>query len=123
MPIRYILDTKIYLEALVSGVKKKKNSILTDEVENTREVNYINYALSRGKTIEYMLQFPILSRPILLLEKDSLNLNTKKTKSELTKMLLGHLDKSTIITGSDIKCGLWCHHDRLYFCHKKAIVC
>ena len=44
-----------------------------------------------------------LSRPIFLLEKDSPNLK-RTPQSELTKMLLGHLDKSTIITGSDGKC-------------------
>ena len=72
-------------------------------IRYTCAVNYINYALSRGKTIEYILQFPILSRPIFLLEKASLNLK-KSTKSELTKFLLGHLEKSTTITGSDGKC-------------------
>ena len=89
--------------ALVQGAKKKKVTVLTDEVENTRAVNYIKYAISRGKTIEYMLEYPILSRPVFLLEKNSINL--KKTgKSELTNMLLCKLDNETIITDVDGKC-------------------
>ena len=52
--------------------KKKSKTLPSDETENSRAVKFIQYATSRGKTIDYVLQFPILPRPIFLLEKDKL---------------------------------------------------
>ena len=46
--------------------------MVSDETENGRAARYIQYALSRGKTVEYLLQFPITTRPIFSLKKDEL---------------------------------------------------
>ena len=47
-----------------------------------------------------MLQYPITSRPIYLLEKDSLNFKTS-AKANLSNMLLKSLDKKDILTNKD----------------------
>ena len=52
--------------------KKKAKPLPSDETENSKAVKFIQHATSRGKTIDYVLQFPILPRPIFLLEKDKL---------------------------------------------------
>ena len=45
--------------------------------------------MERGKTVEYLLQFPISSRPVFLLEKNSIFLK-KSNKADLTNLLLGN---------------------------------
>ena len=60
------------------------------KLKNNRTVKFIQYATSRGKTIDYVLQFPILSRPIFLLEKDKLFLKKSK-KADLINFLLENL--------------------------------
>ena len=64
------------------GKKKKAVKFLTDDAENSSAVSYLHYAASRGKTLEYMLHYPISSRPTYLLEENSLNLK-KSDKSKL----------------------------------------
>lgn len=73
---------------------------MSDEAENSSAVNYLHYATSRGRTLEVMLQYPLTSRPVFLLEENSLN-PKKSTKSDLTNILLQHLDKESIIVNSN----------------------
>ena len=80
--------------------RKKVLTISTDETENNQAVNFIHYAISRDKSIEYILQYPITSRPIFLLEKDTVNLK-KSNKAELCKSLIGIIDKSDIVVNED----------------------
>ena len=47
-----------------------------------------------------MLQYPIISRPIFLLEKNSLYLK-KTTKADLTNSLLSFLNKKDVVTCDD----------------------
>ena len=56
--------------------------------------------MERGKTVEYLLQFPISSRPVFLLEKNSIFLK-KSNKADLTNLLLGNLRKCDIITSDE----------------------
>ena len=87
------------IEALVTA-KEKKIKLMSDEAENSSAVNYLHYATSRGRTLEVMLQYPLTSRPVFLLEENSLN-PKKSTKSDLTNILLQHLDKESIIVNSN----------------------
>jgi hypothetical protein len=82
-------------ENSISG-KQKSVKISTDDEENNSAVSFIQYATSRGNRIENLLSFPITSRPIYLLEKDSLN-PKKANKGALTTTLLKSLDKESII--------------------------
>ena len=75
----------------------------SDETENSRAVKFILYATSRGKTIDYVLQFPILPRPIFLLEKDKLLLKKSK-KADLMNILLENLNNCDIIVGDNGIC-------------------
>ena len=70
-----------------SNQKRVPKKLETDDAENSSAVNYLHYAVSRGKTAEYMLKFPITSRPIYLLESNSLHLK-KAIKSDLSNILL-----------------------------------
>ena len=83
-----------------SQSKKKSKPLPSEETENNRTVKFIQYATSRGKTIDYVLQFPILSRPIFLLEKDKLFLKKSK-KADLMNILLENLNNCDIIVGDD----------------------
>ena len=74
-----------------SQSKKKCKPLPSDETENNRAVKLIQYTISRGKTIDYVLQFPILSRSIFLLEKDKL-FTKKSKKADLMNFLLENLN-------------------------------
>ena len=80
--------------------KQKKIKIPKDEQENDSAVNFIQYSLSRGYKVEDLLKFPITSRPVYLLEADSVN-QKKTSKSDLTNSLLQQLDKTSIIVCQD----------------------
>lgn len=85
------------------GKKKRSKPLPSDESENSKAVKFIQYAQSRGKTIDYVLQFPICSRPVFLLEKDKLFLKKAK-KSDLMNALLANLMNCDIIVGEDGTC-------------------
>ena len=81
-----------------SVIERKTPKLLPKEAENDNAMKYINCALSRGKTIEYLLEFSITSRPFYLVDsKEPLHLN-KPDKARLTKELLNMLDKKDIVT-------------------------
>ena len=86
------------VEALVT--EKEKIKMMSDEADNSSAVNYLHYATSRGKTLEVMLQYPLTSRPVFLLEENSLN-PKKSSKSDLTNILLQYLDKESIIVNDN----------------------
>lgn len=80
--------------------KKAQKPIASDETENGRAARYIQYALSRGKTVDHILQFPITTRPVFLLEKDEL-FQKKSQKSDLAKLLLKVVKPDEIISASE----------------------
>ena len=79
--------------------KQKKVKVLTDDQLNTSAVNFIEYAASRGWGLEEVIIYPLTSRPVYLLEKDSLN-QKKAPKSDLAKQLLQLLDKESIVVNN-----------------------
>ena len=79
--------------------KQKKVKVLTDNQLNTSVVNFIEYAASRGWGLEEVIIYPLTSRPVYLLEKDSLN-QKKAPKSDLAKQLLQLLDKESIVVNN-----------------------
>ena len=76
--------------------KQNKIKLLTDDQLNTSAVNFIEYAASRGWELEKVISYPSTSRPVYLLEKDSLE-QKKAPKSDLARHLLQLLDKDSII--------------------------
>ena len=59
-------------------------------------MKYINMAISRGETTDKLLEYPILSRPIYLLEKNSTALK-KSQESDITTAILASNDKNDVI--------------------------
>ena len=64
-----------------------KSKYLSKDVENNRATKYIQYAESRGKDIDYILQFPITTRPFYLMDKDGKVLDKATNRHELAKEL------------------------------------
>ena len=86
---------------IVKAAKKKRTPTLTsDDTENAKASRYIQYATSRGIELEYLLSYPLLSRPVFLLEKNQLFLK-KSSKGELGRALLSCVDKDRIQVGED----------------------
>ena len=94
--ISFKFDKVMTETSIVEKVKKER--LTTDEQENDSVMSYLQYALSRGITEETLLKYPLTSRPVYLLEKNSL-FQKKATKGELSKCLLQLIDKDAIITG------------------------
>lgn len=77
----------------ISKVVKTKRVVLTsDDAENAQAARYIQYAASRGVQLEYVLSYPLLSRPVFLLENNQLFLK-KPSKGDLSRALLSCVDK------------------------------
>ena len=81
-------------------VKKKKIVLTSDDTENAQAARYIQYAASRGIQLEYILSYPLLSRPVFLLEKHQLYLK-KSSKGDLSRALLSCIHKDRIEVGDD----------------------
>lgn len=73
------------------------------DVENNKATRYLEYAVSRGKTHEYMLQFPITSKPFFLMNREGTELENADHKSELAIALLKKIDTGDIIVPSDME--------------------
>lgn len=83
--------------------KRSKAELISDDAENISATNYVRYAISRGKTVEYLLTFPLTSRPIYLLEKNRLFFS-KAQKSDITKSLLRLSDIEEIVVDDNNGC-------------------
>ena len=59
-------------------------------------INFIEYAASSGWDLEEVIIYLLTSRPVYLLEKDSLK-QKEAPKSDLAKQLLQLLDKESIV--------------------------
>ena len=81
--------------------KQKKVKLTTDDQENSAAVSFLQYALSRGQSVEHLLKYPITSRPVYLMEKDA-SIQKKAPKHELTTNLLGLLNKDSIIVNDSL---------------------
>ena len=79
-------------------VQRKAVKELSREAENNKATRYLEYATSRGKTLQYMLEFPITSRPFYLMDKEGKELKKAEQKYELANALLQMLNKDDIVT-------------------------